>query len=86
MPGAAVTVKAIRAEEDRLPEVPVTEIVAGPVSAVLLAVRVKILEPVVGLVPKDAVTPLGRPEAARVTLLPKPLAEVTTMVSVTLFP
>jgi hypothetical protein len=35
-----------------------------PVAAVLVAFNVRTLEPVVGLVAKLAVTPLGRPEAA----------------------
>jgi len=39
-----------------------------PVVAVLLAVSVSTLVPVVGLVPNAAVTPLGRPDAAKVTL------------------
>ena len=38
-----------------------------PVVAVLLAVSVSTLVPVVGLVPNAAVTPLGKPLAASVT-------------------
>src|SRR5262249_25168711 len=52
----------------KAPEVPVIVTVAVPVVAVLLAVRVRTLVDVVGLVPKLAVTPAGRPEAERVTL------------------
>ena len=51
-----------------------------------LAVRVTTLVPVAGLVPKVAVTPLGRPDAARVTLPVNPPASVTVMVSVPLLP
>jgi hypothetical protein len=64
-----------------LPSVPVMVTVDVPVAAVLLAVKVTTLLPVVGLVPKDAVTPLGRPLAERVTLL---VAPDTVMVSVAL--
>src|SRR5664280_1027034 len=67
-----------------LPEVPVMVTVAGPVVAVLLAVKVKTLVPVVGLVPNAAVTPAGNPDAARVTLPVNPPTSVTVMVSVVL--
>jgi hypothetical protein len=51
------------------PEVPVMVSVCCPRVAVLLAVSVNELEPVVGFGAKDAVTPLGRPEVtARFTL------------------
>ena len=43
-----------------------------PRLAVLEAVRVSMLPKVVGLGEKDAVTPLGRPTADRVTLPVKP--------------
>jgi len=70
----------------RVPEVPVIVTVAAPMVAVLLAVSVSTLEPVVGLVAKAAVTPEGRPEAASVTLAVNPLAPVTVIVSVALLP
>jgi hypothetical protein len=57
-------------------------IVAAPVVAELLAVSVSKLLPVVGLVPKAAVTPLGIPEAVRVTGPVNPPTSVTLMVSV----
>ena len=57
-----------------------------PVVAVLLAVNVSTLVPVVGFVPNVAVTPLGRPEAARVTLPVNPPASLTVMVLVPLLP
>jgi len=69
-----------------LPDVPVIVTVAVPVVAVLLAVRVSTLVLVVGFVPNDAVTPLGRPEAANVTLPVNPPTSVTVMVSVALLP
>lgn len=77
-----VTVRASVVVAVRLPEVPVMVTVELPVVAVELAVRVSTLVPVVGFVPKAAVTPLGRPEAARVTLPVNPPASVTVMVLV----
>ena len=70
----------------RLPEVPVIVTVADPVVAVLLAVSVSTLVPVVGFVPKAAVTPVGRPDAARVTLPVNPPTSVTVIVLVPLPP
>lgn len=70
----------------KLPEVPVIVTVAGPVVAVLLAVSVSTLVPVVGFVPNAAVTPLGRPDAARVTLPVNPPTSVTVIVLVPLLP
>lgn len=68
------------------PEVPVTVTVAVPVVAVLLAVSVNTLLEVVGLVPKLAVTPEGRPEAERLTDPVKPFRSVTEMVLLPLLP
>ena len=70
----------------KLPEVPVIVTVADPVVAVLLAVSVSTLVPVVGFVPNAAVTPLGRPDAARVTLPENPPTSVTLIVLVPLPP
>lgn len=70
----------------RLPEVPVIVTVEVPVVAVLLAVRVSTLVPLVGFVPNDAVTPLGRPDAASVTLPLNPPRSVTVIVLVPLLP
>ena len=63
----------------RLPEVPLIVTVAVPVAAELLAVSVSTLVPVVGLVANAAVTPLGRPEAASVTLPANPFWPDTVM-------
>lgn len=64
-----MTVRAIAAEADKAPEVPLMEIVDVPVAAVPLAfkVRVNALPPaeVSGL--NVAVTPLGKPDAVRLT-------------------
>jgi hypothetical protein len=59
------------------PEVPVIVTTYCPRLAVLLAVSVSVLCPVVGFGLHDAVTPLGRPEAARVTFPVKPYRGVT---------
>src|SRR5580658_2055387 len=81
-PAAALTVRAIVVVAVRLPEVPVTVTVAVPVAAVALAVSVSTLVPVVGFVPNTAVTPLGRPDAASVTLPANPFWSFTVMVLV----
>ena len=49
----------------------------GPTAAELLAVRVSVLAPVVGFGEKDAVTPLGRPDAESVTLPANPFRGFT---------
>src|ERR1700693_1636883 len=67
------------------PGVAVMTTVGAPVVAVLFAVRVKML--VVALVEvNDAVTPLGRPEATKLTLLVKPPVGFTVIVLGTLLP
>lgn len=68
------------------PEVPVIVTVEVPTVAVVLAVKVTTLVDVVGLVPKLAVTPAGKPEADRVTEPVKPLVGVSVMVLVPLVP
>jgi hypothetical protein len=84
--GAGLTVSATLVVALRLPEVPLMVTVAVPVLAVLLAVSVSTLLPVVGFVPNAAVTPLGNPDAARVTLPLNPFCPVTVMVDVPEFP
>ena len=56
----------------RLPDVPVMVTVTMPVVAVLLAVSVNALVAAAGLGLNEAVTPLGRPDAAKLTLPLKP--------------
>ena len=81
--GGGVTVSAMVVDAVKVPEVPVMVTVTGPATvAVLLAVKVSRLEPVVGLVAKAAVTPLGSPLAARVAPPVKPPTSVTVIVSV----
>lgn len=85
-PAAALTVSAMLVDAVSAPDVTVMVTVDVPVAAVLFAESVRTLVPVVGLVAKAAVTPLGRPVAARVTLPAKTLAGVTVIVSMTLPP
>jgi hypothetical protein len=59
---------------------------AVPVVAVELAVNVTELVEVVGLVPKLAVTPEGKPEADKVTLPVNPPEGVTVTVLLPLLP
>jgi hypothetical protein len=71
---------------DKLPDEPVIITVAVPVAAVLLAVSVNELAPVVLLGLNDAVTPLGRPDADKLTLPLKPFCGATVIVLVPLAP
>ena len=64
----------------KLPEMPVMVTVTVPVVAVALAVSVNVLVLVVLLGLNDAVTPLGRPEADKLTVPLKPFCGVTVMV------
>jgi hypothetical protein len=88
--GGPVTVKLTVVVCVRLPEVPVIVTAVGPpIVAVPLAVSVSVLE-FVGLVVlvglKAAVTPLGRPEATRLTAPVNPPEGVTVIVLVPLLP
>ena len=68
------------------PEVPVTVTVVGPGVAPALAVSVSTLVPAVLAGLNEAVTPLGRPDAARLTLPLKPPTGATLSVLVLLLP
>ena len=68
------------------PDVPVMVTEDAPVVAVLLAVSVNVLVAVVGLGLNEAVTPLGRPDADKLTLPLKPFCGVTVMVLVPVAP
>lgn len=76
-----MTVSAMVAVAVNVPEVPVIVTVAAPTAAVALAVRVSTLVLATGLVANAAVTPVGRPDAARVTGPVNGLTSVTVMVS-----
>jgi hypothetical protein len=80
------TVREIVAEFDKLPDVPVMVTVTVPVVAVLLAVSVKVLVVVAGLELNAAVTPLGSPEADKLTLPLKLFCGVTVIVLVPAVP
>jgi hypothetical protein len=84
--GTGFTVRETVAAFVKLPEVPVMVTVAVPVVAVLLAISVRVLVVVVLVGLKEAVTPLGRPEADKLTLPLKPFCGVTVMVLVPLVP
>ena len=84
--GTGLTVRETVVVFDKLPEAPVMVTVAVPVAAALLAVSVNVLALVVLVGLKEAVTPLGRPEADKLTLPLKPFCGVTVMVLVPLAP
>ena len=69
-----------------VPDVPVIVTDVVPVVAVELAVKVTTLLPVVGFVPKLAVTPEGRADVVRVTLPVNPPLGVTVIVELPLLP
>ena len=68
------------------PDMPVTVTVAAPIAAVLVAVSVNVLVFAALLGLNDAVTPLGRPVANKLTLPVKPFCGVTVMVLAPLAP
>ena len=70
----------------KLPDVPLTVTVTAPVVAALPAVSVNVLVLVVLLGLNDAVTPLGRPDADKLTLPLKPFCGATVMVLAPLAP
>ena len=70
----------------RLPDVPMIVTATVPEVAVTLAVMVSALVAVVGLGLNDAVTPLGRPDADKLTLPTKPFCGVTVTVLAPLAP
>jgi len=82
----AFTVNEIDVVWLNVPDVPVIVTDVVPVVAVALAVKVTTLVPVVGFVPKLAVTPLGRAEVESDTLPVKPPLGVTVIVELPLLP
>jgi len=82
----AVTVRLIVMVCDKLPETPRTLTENDPVDAVLLAVNVSALDVFELLGLKDAVTPLGSPEAEKFTLLLKLPCGVTVIALVPFAP
>ena len=84
--GLAATVSAMGVVSVVEPETPLMVTVELPVVAVLVAVNVATLVPVVGLVLQETLTPLGRVEVDNVTLPVKPPVSVTVIVSVAVAP
>jgi len=82
----AVTVRLSVVELTKPPDAPVMVTVTVPVAAVLLAVSVSVLVPDALLGLNDAVTPLGKPDADKLTLLLNPPSGVTVMVLAPLVP
>jgi hypothetical protein len=70
----------------KAPDVPVIVTVDVPVVAVALEVSVNVLVPAVLLGLKEAVTPLGKPEADKLTLPVKPFCGATVIVLVPMVP
>ena len=83
---AAFTVRLNVVVFVKLPDVPVMVTVTVPVAAEPLAVNVSVLVEAAGFGLNPAVTPLGKPEAERVTLPLKPSDGVMVMVLVPLLP
>ena len=69
-----------------LPDVPITVTGTVPVVAVPLTVSVNVLVLVVGFGPNDAVTPLGKPDADKLTWPLKPFCALTVIVLVPVVP
>ncbi len=84
--GGAFTVRLSGMVFVSVPDVPVIVTVTVPLAAVVLAVKVSVLLAVAGLGLNAAVTPLGKPDAERVTLPLKPFDGVMVIVLVPLAP
>ena len=84
--GAAFTVRLMVVEFVKLPDVPVIVTMDVPVAAVFPAVSVSVLVPVVLLGLNEAVTPLGNPDAVRLTVPEKPPNVETVTVLLPLAP
>jgi len=78
--GGAVMVSATVVLTTVVPEAPVTVTVAAPRVVLAAAVNVSVLVCALDRALKDAVTPVGRPEAARVTVPLKPSCGAAVMV------
>jgi hypothetical protein len=81
-----VTVRVISVVRVKLPDVPVMVTVNPPLIALLLAATIKMLVPVVLAGVKKAFTPLGKPDAVKLTLPVKPFCGVTVIVLARLDP
>ncbi len=84
--GGGVTVRVVVVIFVKVPDVPLMVTVTVPEVAALLAASVNVLVVVAGLGLNVAVTPLGRPDANKLTLPPKPFCGVTVTVLLPLVP
>jgi hypothetical protein len=84
--GGGVTVRVIAVVCVKAPDVPVMVAVTVPVVDALLTTSVNVLVVVVELGPNDALTPLGSPDADKLTPPLKPFWGVTVIVLVPLAP
>ena len=84
--GMAFTVRESVVLLVKLPDTPVIVTVTVPVAAMLLAVSVTVLELVVLAGLNEAVTPLGSPEADKLTLPLNPFCGITVMLLAPLAP
>jgi hypothetical protein len=80
------TVRLIRTECDRPPDLPLTLTLKVPVVAELLTVNVNVVLDVEGLGLKAAVTPVGRLDPEKVTLPVKPFVGLMAIVDVPVLP
>jgi hypothetical protein len=79
-------VRLILTECDRVPDLPLALTLKVPVVAELLTVKVNVLLDVEGFGLKEAVTPIGRLDAEKVTLPVKPSVGLTVIVDVPVLP
>ena len=84
--GGGVTVRVIEVVFVKLPDVPVIVTLTVFVVTALVAASVNALVMVAGFGLNDALTPLGRPEADKLTLPLKPFCGVTVIVLVPVLP
>jgi len=84
--GASATLSVNAAVRVRPPPVPVRVTVEFPTTALAAAVMVTVLVEVIGFGLNPTVTPLGKAEAVKVTLLVKPCNGVSVTVLVPLAP
>ena len=84
--GIGATVRLMVVLLWRLPDVPMKMTLNVPVAAVLLALSVSVLAVVAGLRLNEEATPLGSPDADKLTLPLKPFCRVMVIVLVPLVP